>query len=149
MNEIFPAAEASSEQVLLRFRRLLGAVRRHFQALEKQTGIGTVQLWALQIVEARPGIGVSELARRLEVHQSTASNLVKLLMARGLLLGERSGGDRRMLSLTLAPAARELLARVPQAFAGALPAALAQLEPASLQRLDADLQRILAALPSD
>lgn len=149
MHETTPTAETSPEQVLLRFRRLFSLVRRHFQALEKQTGIGGAQLWALQIIEAQPGIGVSELARRLEVHQSTASNMIKLLVERGLIVAERSGSDRRMLALSLSSAAQAILARVPESLAGALPAALDQLEPEILLRLDADLQRILAALPSD
>ena len=34
-------------------------------------------MWALSIVDAVPGIGVGDLAAAMDVHQSTASNLVK------------------------------------------------------------------------
>lgn len=39
----------------------------------------SAQAWALSVIRDQPGIGMGELAKSLDVHQSTASNLVRNL----------------------------------------------------------------------
>lgn len=141
-----PAAPA---QVLRRFRQVFSAVRGHFAQMEKKTGLGGAQLWALSIIGARPGLGVGELARAMDVHQSTASNLVKGLVQRELLRVERGASDRRLVQLHLQPAARTLLRRMPGPAEGVLPQALQHLDAATLARLDADLGRLIELLGGD
>ena len=70
-------------RVLRRFRLVFNAVKTHFQQVEKKAGVGGAQLWALSVIHAHPGIGVNSLAAFMDVHQTTASNLVKALVAAG------------------------------------------------------------------
>ncbi|MBL8337958.1 MAG: winged helix-turn-helix transcriptional regulator, partial [Rhodoferax sp.] len=119
------------------------AVKTHFQQVEKRTGVGGAQIWALSIVEARPGIGMKDLALAMDVHQSTASNLVRSLAERELLAAVRQGTDRRTVQLKVLPAGRRMLKRSPGPFAGVLPEALATLDPATLDRLEADLAQLI------
>lgn len=68
-----PAQEALDEpaaRVLRQFRVVFNAVRTHFRAVEKQAGVAGAQLWALSVAGQRPGLGVSELARAMDIHQS-------------------------------------------------------------------------------
>lgn len=139
----------SPAQVLRRFRQVFGAVRGQFAQIEKRTGLGGAQLWALSLIAERPGLGVGELARLMDVHQSTASNLVKGLVQRELLLAAREGPDRRAVQLQLLPAAARLLRRAPGPAEGVLPQALQSLDAATLTRLDRDLGRLIELLGAD
>ena len=144
-----PSAVEPHVQVLRRFRLVFNAVKKHFQQVEKKTGVGGAQLWALSIVRAQPGIGVSDLAKAMDIHQSTASNLVKTLMARELLAADRSDADRRVVQLRLLPAGSAVLRRAPGPLTGVLPQALASLDTRTLKRLDQDLAKLIAVLNAD
>lgn len=140
----------AAAQVLRQFRVVFNAVRSHFQQVEKRAGVGGAHVWALSIVRQRPGIGVSDLARTMDIHQSTASNLVKSLAERALIRVERNGDDRRTVQLHLLPEGTKVLRKSPAPFAGVLPQALANLDETTLRRLSKDLDILIAALrPED
>lgn len=136
-------------RVLRRFRLVFNAVKNHFREVEKKAGVAGAQLWALSVVRDRPGIGVSDLARAMDVHQSTASNLVKTLLERSLVEARKDGTDRRTVQLHLLPAGSKVLRRAPGPFAGVLPEALAALDSQTLSRLDKDLGTLIDALDVD
>jgi DNA-binding MarR family transcriptional regulator len=136
-------------QVLRRFRLVFNAVKTHFQQVEKKAGVGGAQLWALSIVRDRPDIGVNDLARAMDVHQSTASNLVKSLITRDLIVGAKNGSDRRTVQLRVLAAGKAVLRRAPGPLTGVLPQALASLDARTLKRMDADLAKLITALDAD
>lgn len=142
-------ADEPAIRVLRRFRLVFNAVKTHFQQVEKRVGVGGAQLWALSIVHDRPGIGVNELAKSMDIRQSTASNLVKTLISRELVVATRSGVDRRNVQLSALPAGHEMLLRAPGPHTGVLPQALASLDAQTLERLDEDLTQLIAALRTD
>ncbi|MFG6413413.1 MarR family winged helix-turn-helix transcriptional regulator [Roseateles sp. DC23W] len=149
-----PAADTTAVadpavQVLRRFRLVFNAVKTHFQSVEKKAGIGGAQVWALSIISSSAGLGVNALAKAMDVHQSTASNLVKILIDRKLIVASKDGPDRRTVQLHVLPAGEQVLRRVPGPFTGVLPQALAALDPKTLKRLDADLAELIAALGAD
>jgi len=147
-----PAArspEVPFAQVLRRFRVVFNAIKAHFRQIEKQAGIGGAQLWALGVVMESPGIGITELARAMDVHQSTASNLVKALIERELIGVAKQGEDRRTVALRVLPAGRKVLRSAPGHFTGILPEAIASLDRHTLARLDEDLGKLIAALGAD
>lgn len=136
-------------RVLRQFRQVFNAVKTHFQQVEKKTGVGGAQLWALSIIRDQPGIGVNALAQAMDVHQSTASNLVKTLAEREYIVTSKAAQDRRSVQLHILPAGTRLLNKAPGPFTGVLPEALAKLDPATLVRLEEDLQELLAVLHTD
>ncbi len=136
-------------RVLRRFRVVFNAVKTQFRQVEKEVGIGGAQLWALSLISAQPGIGVTELARAMDVHQSTSSNLVKSLERKALVLIGEGGTDRRAVALRATSKGTALLKRSPGPFAGALPEALSGLDARTLARLDKDLGKLIAALAAD
>jgi DNA-binding MarR family transcriptional regulator len=144
-----PAPVEPAVRVLRRFRIVFNAVKTHFREVEKKAGVAGAQLWALSVVRDRPGIGVSELARAMDVHQSTASNLVRTLLEQGLVEARRMGADRRTVQLHMLAAGSRVLRRAPGPFAGVLPEALATLDAQTLSRLDKDLGALIAALQAD
>jgi len=143
-----PDAEPAT-RVLRQFRIVFNSVKTHFRQVEREAGLGGAQLWALSVIAQSPGIGVTELARSLDIHQSTASNLVRTLTTRGLVSTARDGFDRRGVALRALPAADALLKNAPLPFAGVLPDALSSLDAATLHRLEADLGRLIALLATD
>ena len=72
-----------------------------FRSVETKAGVSGVQLWALSVIGDVPGIGVSRLARTMDIHQSTASNLLRPLLAQGLVLSDRVATDKRAVHLSL------------------------------------------------
>lgn len=147
-----PAADGLSEpavRVLRRFRLVFNAVKMHFRAVEKKAGLAGAQVWALSVVADQPGIGVGDLARAMDIHQSTASNLLKPLLERGLLAADRSGSDRRAVQLRVTAAGSRILRKAPGPFTGVLPDALASLDSATLARLDRDLGKLIEVLDGD
>jgi DNA-binding MarR family transcriptional regulator len=140
---------ATPAKVLRRFRVVFNAVRTHFRHMEKQAGLGGAQVWALSLIKTKPGIGMGEIAASMEIHQSTASNLIKVLLNKELIRAEKSPHDRRNVQLTILPAGSRLLKKVPGPFEGVLPQALANLSGETLQRLDEDLRQLIGLLNAD
>ena len=143
-----PEAQASA-QVLRQFRLIFNSVRKHFREVESRTGVGGAQVWALSQIRNHPGLGVTELAAAMDVHQSTASNLVRSLLARDLIRTEQGTTDRRSVKLTIRPAGRAVLRRVPGPFTGVLPKALSELDHKTLKRLQADLAVLIEQMGGD
>jgi DNA-binding MarR family transcriptional regulator len=135
--------------VLRQFRQVFNAVKAHFQQVERAAGLGGAQLWALSVIDGSPGIGIGGLASAMDVHQTTASNLVKALMSAGLVDSTRSGEDRRAVQLQVLPAGRRVLRSAPGPFSGVLPEALARLDQQTLVRLHSDLAVLIEMLKTD
>lgn len=142
--ELVPAT-----RVLRQFRIVFNAVKTHFRQVEREAGVGGAQLWALSVIERSPGIGVTGLARELDIHQSTASNLTKALIERGLVSAVREGADRRSVALRLQPDGESVLKAAPLPFTGVLPDALASLDADTLARLEEDLSKLIGVLAAD
>lgn len=135
--------------VLRQFRQVFNAVKSHFQQVEKTVGMGGAQVWALSVVREQPGIGVGALARAMSIHQSTASNLVRTLIDREMLVAVKQGADRRAVQLNLLPAGARVLRNAPGPFAGLLPDALKAMPPQTLARLQQDLDQLLERIAAD
>ena len=141
--------EQAAIAVLRQFRQVFNAVKSHFQQVEKTVGMGGAQVWALSVVREQPGIGVGALARAMSIHQSTASNLVRTLIDREMVVAVKQGADRRAVQLNLLPAGAKVLKNAPGPFAGVLPDALKALPPDALARMQADLSRLIQLLDAD
>lgn len=146
-----PAPELSDAavRVLRRFRIVVNSVKSHFRSVEKKAGISGAQAWALSVVREHPGIGVGGLAQAMDIHQSTASNLLRPLLEQGLVLADRAQADKRAVRLQLSPAGARVLKKTPGPFTGVLPQALMELDERTLARLDRDLGRLIEVLGAD
>jgi DNA-binding MarR family transcriptional regulator len=139
-------ASADAAVVLRCFRLVFNAVKSHFQQLEKRSGLGGAQIWALSVIQQYPGIGAGTLAQAMDIHQSTASNLVKILIERDLVEAQKSESDRRSVQLTVLPEGKRILKNVPGPFVGVLPDALERLDAVTLKNLRRDLTKLTALI---
>lgn len=152
-----PAAEPNDEAlrqhaaqtVLRQFRMVFNAIKTHFRQVEKRAGMGGAQLWALSVIASHPGIGVQALARAMDLHQTTTSNLVKTLVQTELVAAERNGSDRRAVQLRVLRAGERVLRRAPAPLSGVLPDALSRLDRPTIERLHHDLAALLELMAAD
>lgn len=132
--------------VLRKFRLIYGSVRQHFREVEEICGVSGSQLWVMHELRQSPGIGVTELARRLSIHQTTCSQLIDKLVSRGYVRKARSTEDQRRVGLTLSSRAAKVLASAPGPAEGVLPQALMDLSGETLESLSTHLDRLIAHL---
>ncbi len=135
-----------TSDTLRKFRILYGCVRQHFREVEQRCGISGSQLWLLQEIDSNPGIGVSELAERLSIHQSTCSLLVEKLVGHGYVEKTRGLQDQRRVGLTITEAAKALLSVAPGPATGIFPDVLRALSEAELAELDRALSTVITKL---
>jgi DNA-binding MarR family transcriptional regulator len=128
--------------VLGQFRLIFRSAKKHFQWVQDRTGVSGAQLWVLAELQRRPGIRVTELARAMGLHQSTASNLIDPLEKRGLIQRDRSSQDQRVVHLSLTRSGREIVTRAPLPLEGVLPDALNSLGHADLIELQQRLEKL-------
>ena len=136
----------ASKRVLRKFRLVFNTVKSHFHSIEKKVGIGGAQVWALSVIASNAGLGVNDLAIALDIHQTTASNLVRGLVNLEMIEVKKNGPDRRTVQLHVLPAGEKILRKAPTPFSGVLPHALEQLDAKTLERLDKDLAKLMCLI---
>lgn len=130
-------------RVLAQFREVFRAAKLHFAAVQRVAGISGAQLWALSELHDEPGLRVSELTKKMSLHQSTVSNLVEKLSAAGLIRRIREDGDRRVVRLQLTGAGKKVIARAPKPARGVLPDVLAKLDKKELAKIHRSLDGLV------
>lgn len=139
-------AHASPDEVMRQFRVIFRSVKRHFLAVERQCGVSGAQLCALALIHCEPGRRVTELAARLSIHQSTASNLLETLVRKGLVERRRSEQDLRVVRLFTTTEGAARVRAAPQPLEGLLPDALRRLDRETLGELHESMARLLGMM---
>jgi DNA-binding MarR family transcriptional regulator len=132
--------------VLAQFRVLFQSIRRHYQRVQRSSGVTGAQLWALTHVGRHPGTRMGELARALAIHPSTASNLVRRLEGLALVARRRTGRDQRTVQLFLTGKGAKALRRAPQPLIGVLQQALSELPARRLDALGHQLAELIGTM---
>lgn len=133
-------------EVLQQFRVIYGTMRQYFRELEESCGLPGSQMWVLQEVERSPEIGITELAVRLGIHQSTCSLLVEKLVAKDCLVKRRQSKDQRRVGLCLAGEGKKAIAALPGPAEGVLPEALVAIPEVALKTLHINLTELIGHL---
>ena len=135
--------------VLQQFRVIYGTMRIYFKEVEDRCGFSGSQMWVLQEVTRTPGLGVTELAVRMGIHQSTCSQMVEKLVALGCLLKDKQTKDHRRVGLFIAPDGLKAMAALPGPAEGVLPQALSVIPGVALQTLQINLSELIKHLPGN
>lgn len=137
-------AQPAMVDVLKRFRILLRSMEAHYRRVEESSGLGGAQVWALsEIAASEGGLTVGELADKLAIHLSTASNLVRRLEELHLLTRNRSREDQRVVQLSVTPAGRRKVEQAPKPSMGLLQQALSEMTADELEALGSELDKLL------
>jgi DNA-binding MarR family transcriptional regulator len=135
--------------VVDQLRTILSVVTSQLRQFERKAGLGGSQLWALSLIAGSDPMGVSELANAMGIHQSTASNLLKPMMERELIIATRTEEDRRAVRLQITAKGKRLMAKAPGPMTGVLAESVAELDPATVRRLERDLARLVELMQDD
>ncbi|HEY4340892.1 MAG TPA: MarR family transcriptional regulator [Steroidobacteraceae bacterium] len=135
-----PTARASlALQALQNLRLVFGSARSHDAQVRRSERISGSQLWALSEIAQSDGMSVNSLAECMALHQTTASNLLKTLMARRLVRRVRDPRDHRVVQLHVSAEGMRLLQKAPPPAAGLLVDALRALDSKQLAKLNSML----------
>ncbi|HWH38881.1 MAG TPA: MarR family transcriptional regulator [Usitatibacter sp.] len=129
--------------VLKQFRVLVRSMDTHYRRVEERSGLGGAQLWALAEIVGARHLTVGDLARKLAIHLSTASNLVKRLESMGLVERAREGEDQRVVTISATATGKKRLQKAPKPSAGILQKALMDMEARELRALHTQLEKVL------
>lgn len=135
-----------SLEALKKFRQIVSSAQQHFRRIEDQCGLSGAQLWALREVAGCPGQRVSDLAKAMSLHLSTASNLLDKLTKHSLVRRERNDPDQRIVRLYLTEEGALLVANAPGPARGVLPEALERLPDEALDCLNKSFSLLLTEI---
>lgn len=130
-------------QALQMLRLIYASARWHDVQVRRSVAISGSQVWALSEIAQREGMGVNDLAERMALHQTTASNLANALVKKGLVRRVRDGSDRRFVHLHITSEGRRTLTQSPGPHPGLLVDALRKIDSQHLQRLRRDLASLV------
>ncbi|PKW05831.1 DNA-binding transcriptional regulator, MarR family [Streptomyces sp. 1222.5] len=135
------ANDAFTEELADALVRIQRLIRRRLRGGLTVPRLRGAEVELLRLVEARPGIGISEAARRLHLAGNSVSTLVNQLVREGYLVRETDPADRRGARLLLTGAGEKRL--------GDWRRRRAELVDRHVSRLDdADREALRAALPA-
>ncbi len=133
-------------EVLKQFRLIFKATQQHSQWVETHCGVTSAQLWALWELSKNPGLKVTDLAKAMSIHHSTACSLLDKLARKGLILRERVSQDQRVVTVTLTQDGIELIDQAPSSPQGILQHALFDLPENVLKSLAEHLDTLVKAM---
>lgn len=127
-------------------RTIFASARIHDAEVRNLAGIPGSQLWALSEISRSQGMSVNDLAERMALHQTTASNLVNALVERKLVRRLRDDMDLRVARLHVTTNGKRVLLRAPGPYAGLLVDALRQLGGPQLAKLGKHLDALVGQM---
>jgi DNA-binding MarR family transcriptional regulator len=117
--------------------------------VQRSSGISGAQLFVLRALVERPGLSVRELVASTLTNQSTVSEVVGRLIARGLVVRQAAPDDRRRAILNPTAAGRAAVRRAPPAVQADLIAGLQRLSAGARSALADTLEQWLRAAGLD
>lgn len=137
------------EPALIALRQILRATEISSRALAKQCGLTPSQLIMLQIIAnwgwATPGY----LAKEISLSHATVTALVDKLESKGLLIREKSDGDKRKVIVKLTSDATALLETAPDSLQQRFEKGFSKLEGWEQSMLVSALERTVALLDAE
>ena len=126
--------------------RLLRRVESGMKDINHSQGMSGAQLWAVWLISSQPGLRIGDIAEAMQIHHSTASNLLDKIEARSLIRRERLMSDTRVVRLWLTQEGEVLARHIPGPVQAKLRKALEDLDTDEREQLSATMARVLAAI---
>ena len=101
-------------------RRVFQILNEKSQRIKQETGMTGPQLWAIRVIHQYGPINISDIAKRMYLHQATVLGIIDRIEARGLVSRNRSKDDRRIIWVELTQDGMELVKTVPEVVQGLL-----------------------------
>jgi homoprotocatechuate degradation regulator HpaR len=115
----------------------------HFRPLLKRDGVTEQQWRVLRALADGGAMTASGLARECAILAPSMTRILRKLTADGLVEANRSAEDQRELRVGISPRGRQLVASLAPHVEQEYDRIRTQLTPERLERLEADLQRLI------
>lgn len=119
-------------EIINNIRRVFQVFNYYSKKAKRETGLTGPQLWAIKMIAENAPVKVSDLARLMFVQPATVVGILDRLERKGLAARTRSLKDRRVVTIELTPAGKDLVNQAPEVIQGHL---VKGLETLSSQRL--------------
>ncbi|WP_218109777.1 MarR family winged helix-turn-helix transcriptional regulator [Oligoflexus tunisiensis] len=143
MKTMTEARSSHCHSILNSFRRLVSTLHVASRQAEKQLGMSTAQLFALQKLQDGRKRSLNELALLTHTHQSSLSVVVRKLVDKGMIQSSPAPEDSRRLLLHLTAKGRRVLEKASTSVPDRLLEALAAMKPRDQMELDRLLSELL------
>lgn len=141
-----PSASNGKEldlRILRALRRIIQAVDIHSRKLASEYKITAPQLVTLLCIVDQGPITTSEIAKEVQLSNSTVVGILDRLEAKGLVIRERGRADRRLVHVTATEAARELGENAPSPLQDVFAEALHKLPELEQTAIALSLERVV------
>lgn len=136
-------------RILIAIRRVIRSVDKYSRKINSELGLTTPQLLCLDALGKNEHIITKELARTVNLSESTVIGIVDRLEAKQYVNRERSKEDRRKVYLTLTEAGRGILNETPSLLQDKFSSALAELENEELDTIMSSLERVVELMEAE
>jgi DNA-binding MarR family transcriptional regulator len=136
-------------RILNALRRISRAVDLYSRKLNVEFGLTTPQLLCLEALARTNSMILRDLARAVNLGESTVNGIVDRLEAKGLLTRMRSREDRRKVYLEITEKGRKIMEKTPPLLQDKLAHSLSGLRDAEKQRITETLERIVELMQAD
>lgn len=131
------------KRILRSIRRIMRSTGQYSRQIATEYGVTVPQMLCLQLVVENDGLSAGELAKGMDLTQSTCVGILDRLEAKGLVKRERSIADRRMVLLHPTETGRELYQRAPILLQDRLTRALESLSEPEQEAIAVAMERVV------
>jgi DNA-binding MarR family transcriptional regulator len=136
-------------RVLTAIRRVIRSVDKYSRKIYTELGLTTPQLLCLDALLKNDHIITKELAKNINLSESTVIGIVDRLEAKQYLTRERSKEDRRKVYLSLTNAGRGILSETPSLLQDKFSAALSELNNVELETITTSLEKVVEMMDAE
>ncbi len=138
-----------TDDVLMVLRRITRAIDLHSRSLVSRYGLTVPQLVMLKELQESGRMPVGELSRRIHLSAATVTSILGRLVARGLILRERSDEDRRVVLVAISDEGRQAVLDAPGLLQDRFTQEFEMLQSWEQSQLLSSLQRVAAMMDAE
>lgn len=134
--------EQNEERILNSLRRITRAIDIYSRKLNLLYGLTTPQLLCLDVLVKDGSMILKDLAKKINLGESTVNGIVDRLEAKDYVIRRRSNNDRRKVFLEVTPTGKEIIQKTPPLIQNKLSASLTALDESEQALMVETLSRI-------
>ena len=138
--------EATVAEIINNIRRVFQVFNDYSKKAKRETGLTGPQLWAIKMIAENAPVKVSDLARLMFVQPATVVGILDRLEKKGLAARTRSLKDRRVVTIDLTPAGKDLVSQAPEVVQGHLVKGLETLPSQRLLLIEDGMKQLVKIL---
>lgn len=137
---------ATVAEIINNIRRVFQVFNDYSKKAKRETGLTGPQLWAIKMIAENAPVKVSDLARLMFVQPATVVGILDRLEGKGLAERSRSREDRRVVTIELTEAGKDLVNQAPEVVQGHLVKGLETLPAHRLLLIEDSMEQLVTIL---